>query len=447
MQQAYGKFLQSGELAAISSHPAFSSTANALAKGGSHERHNSNDTVYSDSSCMSASMDTVTFVATDHWTTSHTTTDMPTLAETKRSASVSSLVTLAEQELTGADFDECPLGHSSISIGSQDSDTTVVDLSLEKMDLDKSPLASRQERLDRLNNLGKHVAFSACYQGQFSDEVVMSGDMDEYGRDHLQCLLDKEKDPNTKCNPNYLAHQPHIDWKCRTILVLWLVEVHQEFNLRPETLFLTIQILDRYLTRRVIVREQLQLLGLTSLWLAAKHEEVHGRVPTLEQMVWICCEAFKSAQFKSMELDVCAVLGFQFNVPVPETFLKLQVAFIAREKGQEFDKQTLNLARYLMELSLVHKRFMVVPPSILSISSFVLAEALLQNKTWPCKSDLVHDTSMKLYRVALDAPVSAPAIFNKYNDEIYGSVCKIVESFKSQNVIKIESHEIVAVRA
>jgi hypothetical protein len=243
-------------------------------------------------------------------------------------------------------------------------------------------------------------------------------------------------------NHNYVTHQPHIDWNCRNIVVLWLVDVHQEFNLRPETLFLCIQIFDRYLTRRVIGREQLQLLGLTSLWIACKHDEVNSRVPSLEHLVWICCEAFNSSQFKSMELDVCFVLDFQFNVPVPETFLKLQVAFIARENQKEFDKKVINLARYLMEVSLIHRRFMIVPPSILSISSFVLAEALLQSKTWSCNSALVHGTSVELYTVAMDAPISAKAIFNKYNVDIYDKVSNIVEVFKTRYTMKIESHEI-----
>jgi hypothetical protein len=146
-----------------------------------------------------------------------------------------------------------------------------------------------------------------------------------------------------------------------------------------------------------------------------------------------------------MEFDVCNVLGFQFNMPVPETFLKLQVAFIAREKQQEFDKKIINLSRYFMEISLVHKHFMSVPPSILSISSFILAETVMQKKTWSCNSDLVHDTSIRLYNASLDAAVSATSIFNKYNDEVY-DVCRIVELFKTQYQIHLESHELFAVK-
>lgn len=72
---------------------------------------------------------------------------------------------------------------------------------------------------------------------------------------------------------DYLKSQPDINVKMRSILVDWLIEVHGRFELMPETLYLTINILDRYLSLKTVSRRELQLVGISSILLACKYEE------------------------------------------------------------------------------------------------------------------------------------------------------------------------------
>ena len=60
----------------------------------------------------------------------------------------------------------------------------------------------------------------------------------------------------------------------RSILIDWLVEVHHKFELMPETLYLTINIVDRFLSMKVVPRRELQLVGISSMLLASKYEEI-----------------------------------------------------------------------------------------------------------------------------------------------------------------------------
>ena len=46
-----------------------------------------------------------------------------------------------------------------------------------------------------------------------------------------------------------MIHQTEINDKMRAILVDWLIEVHSKFKLRKETLFITINIIDRFLEK------------------------------------------------------------------------------------------------------------------------------------------------------------------------------------------------------
>jgi hypothetical protein len=72
--------------------------------------------------------------------------------------------------------------------------------------------------------------------------------------------------------PAYMTSQPDITETMRTILVDWLIEVQENFELFHETLYLAVQITDRYLSLQDVKREYLQLVGATSMLIAAKFE-------------------------------------------------------------------------------------------------------------------------------------------------------------------------------
>lgn len=81
---------------------------------------------------------------------------------------------------------------------------------------------------------------------------------------------------------DYMISQP-INERMRTVLVVWLIEVHDRFELTPETLYLTINIFDRYLSRKTVSRDKLQLVGISSMLIACKYEEIWA--PLVE-----CCQ-------------------------------------------------------------------------------------------------------------------------------------------------------------
>jgi hypothetical protein len=96
----------------------------------------------------------------------------------------------------------------------------------------------------------------------------------------------------------------------RSILLNWLVDVHLKYKLLPQTLFIAVDILDRYLEKRPVQRGKLQLLGITSLWIAAKFEEVY-QVPKISNLVFICNEAYSRADILEMEGNVLLALNFE----------------------------------------------------------------------------------------------------------------------------------------
>jgi G2/mitotic-specific cyclin-B, other len=85
----------------------------------------------------------------------------------------------------------------------------------------------------------------------------------------------------------------------RAILIDWLIEVHLKFKLLPETLFLTINLIDRFLEKAVIQRTKLQLVGVTSMLIASKYEEIYA--PEVRDFVYITDKAYSKEEILKME--------------------------------------------------------------------------------------------------------------------------------------------------
>jgi hypothetical protein len=173
---------------------------------------------------------------------------------------------------------------------------------------------------------------------------------------------------------NYMSIQEDINEKMRGILIDWLVEVHLKFKLRHETLFLTVNILDRYLAVQKVNRQRLQLVGVVSLMLAAKYEEIYP--PEVRDYVYICDNAYTREQIVKMEQMILQTLNFRLTVPTPRSFLK---RFCKAAQG---DSKLLLLVSYLLELTLVDYSFLKHSPSILCAACTSVALQLSGKSAW-----------------------------------------------------------------
>lgn len=70
----------------------------------------------------------------------------------------------------------------------------------------------------------------------------------------------------------YMSRQPHLTPWMRTLLVDWMVEVQETFELNHETLYLAVKLVDMYLSKVVVEKDKLQLVGAASLFLACKYD-------------------------------------------------------------------------------------------------------------------------------------------------------------------------------
>lgn len=182
-------------------------------------------------------------------------------------------------------------------------------------------------------------------------------------------------------NPDYIDHQPDLEWKMRGILVDWLIEVHTRFRLLPETLFLAVNIIDRFLSAEVVALDRLQLVGVTAMFIASKYEEVLS--PHVANFSHVADETFSDKEILDAERHVLATLQYNMSFPNPMNFLR------RISKADNYDIQTRTLGKYLMEISLLDHRFMGYPQSHISAAAMYLARLILERGPWVCLNTLL----------------------------------------------------------
>ncbi|KAK4548690.1 hypothetical protein RGQ29_032783 [Quercus rubra] len=175
---------------------------------------------------------------------------------------------------------------------------------------------------------------------------------------------------NSSCvSPNYMAHQFDINKKMRAILIDWLIEVHCKFELMDETLFLTVNLIDRFLEHQTVLRKKLQLVGLTAMLLGCKYEEVS--VPIVEDLVMISDKAYTREEVLDMERFMVNTLQFKLSVPTPYVFMR---RFL---KAAQSDKKLELLSFFIIELCLVEYEMLKFPPSLLAAAAVYTAQCSL----------------------------------------------------------------------
>lgn len=103
--------------------------------------------------------------------------------------------------------------------------------------------------------------------------------------------------------------QNDVNPNMRSILVDWLVEVAQEYNMQPDTLYLTVAYIDRFLSSVAVARHELQLVGIACMLVAAKYEEIYA--PTVQDFVYITDHSYTAEQLLSMEHKVLETLQYE----------------------------------------------------------------------------------------------------------------------------------------
>ncbi|KAF5018590.1 hypothetical protein F66182_9419 [Fusarium sp. NRRL 66182] len=254
----------------------------------------------------------------------------------------------------------------------------------------------------------------------------------EYANEIFEYLRDLEC--KSIPNPQYMAHQDDLEWKTRGILVDWLIEVHTRFHLLPETLFLAVNVIDRFLSEKVVQLDRLQLVGITAMFIASKYEEVLS--PHVENFKRIADDGFSEAEILSAERFVLSTLNYDLSYPNPMNFLRRV------SKADNYDIQSRTIGKYLMEISLLDHRFMAYRPSHVAAGAMYLARLMLDRGEWDetlsYYAGYTEDEIEPVVHLMVDylaRPVVHEAFFKKYASKKFLKASILARQWAKKNAV------------
>lgn len=242
-----------------------------------------------------------------------------------------------------------------------------------------------------------------------NDDVLM---VNEYVTDIFEYMYKSE----LQClpNPATMILHPNIKQN-RDILVNWMIKIHNQFNLLPETLYLAVNIMDRFLSIKLVDLDRLQLVGTVSLFIASKYEEVYS--PSCKNFASVtdgaCCEE----DIVDGEIYVLQTLNFKLDYPNPMNFLR------RISKADEYHMDCRTVAKYLLEITIVDFRFLGIPPSKCAAAAFFLAKKMMGRPYWD--GNFIHYSGgyskesitplVKMMMEYLEHPVIHDEFYKKYS--------------------------------
>ncbi|KAI0710022.1 cyclin-like protein [Earliella scabrosa] len=190
----------------------------------------------------------------------------------------------------------------------------------------------------------------------------------EYAEDIFEYMQELEED--VMPSADYMAGQTEINWQMRQTLVDWLLQVHLRYHLLPETLWIAINIVDRFLTKRVVSLMKLQLVGVTAMFIAAKYEEILA--PSVEEFVFMTERGYTKEEILKGERIMLQTLDFKIShYCSPYSWMR------KISKADDYDLQTRTLSKFLTEVTLLDHRFLRVKPSLVAAIGMYTARRML----------------------------------------------------------------------
>ncbi|XP_035903835.1 G2/mitotic-specific cyclin-B3 [Anopheles stephensi] len=243
----------------------------------------------------------------------------------------------------------------------------------------------------------------------------------EYAQDIFEYL--KAREPAYKI-PDYMGRQKHLTKRMRALLVDWMIEIQETFELNHETLYLAVKILDTYLSRVTIGHEVLQLVGIAGMLIASKYDE--RLPPTVDDFVYFCDGAYDRTDLLKMERTVFRTIEYDLGFPLSYRFLRRYA------RVNRIPMMTLTLARYILETSLMDYHTVHVRDSKLACAALFIARRMLDQPGW--NETLEHYSSYKVEQFKetikllnngmCSRQYSFDTVHKKYSHELFFEVAK-----------------------
>ena len=282
--------------------------------------------------------------------------------------------------------------------------------------------------LNILNNLNESINKNEKYIKKNDTEICMTPEIsklitasssnninpqqaEEYTTDIIESLLLEEDyyyNQKKYINPYYLENEDsELTPEMRTVAVDWLVLIHFKiFKFSENTLFLAIQIFDRYLSKVDLTTEETEMLLYTSFMLASKHNEID--YVNMQETLKLSQDKFSKDQIIKMESEILNKLDFEILAPTMYEFFVLFASFLGLSQTK------INKGLYILNIVLVDFHMLKYP-------NFMLAFAVIKLITKTVDKNLVNLIKNILNKNKIEK------FLNIFNRQGYEKICNRIK--------------------
>ena len=170
-----------------------------------------------------------------------------------------------------------------------------------------------------------------------------------------------------------LQDSSEINEKHRSVVIEWLSYIIHYFSQSNETLFMCINIMDRYITKKKVTLNNYQLVAISSYLIASKYEDTNS--PSIDDLIYISKNIYSHNNIIEMEIDILSTLNFDiFSVSSYQFFSFFYLI------SNLNNKILFCLGHLILELCLLNIDLMSYDSSQLAIGSFIIAKKSLEIK-------------------------------------------------------------------
>ena len=287
---------------------------------------------------------------------------------------------------------------------------------------------NQKEPLNNSNSINLNSSDDIKIFKSKEKDVIYSFGEEYFDEVYLNLLLD-EKKFYKKINSNYMTLQKSINDKMRAILVDWLIDVHFRFDMKKKTLFNCIYIIDAFLSKNLIDRKYLQLLGMAALLISCKETEI--MYPSLNSFLALSDFSYSLQELTNMERFVMKILDFDILAPTAEEFYAINAEYFKFGEKQRF------FGEYFLDASLIDYNLLKYNQSTIAVACGYIVmkffnlngvHSLLKNTGDNIKQIDVKNCARDLcFLVKNLSNSSLKATKNKYMSDKYMKVAELCE--------------------
>jgi len=266
-------------------------------------------------------------------------------------------------------------------------------------------------------------------EGKETNPKIIKGPFDHAYLDKLyENMIFEEDRFFQRIKPNYMDFQNDINELMRAILVDWIIFVHHSYKMKKKTLYQCVFIIDAYLSKNIIERINLQLLGLTAFLIACRQNE--DIYPSLQTFVDLTANAYTVQDLINMELLVLQKLKFDILTQTASEFFEINADYFEFTEKQRFFGEYFLDASLLDYYLLKHK-----PSTIVAACGYIIAkffglkgsDFIMHNASLDVKYDEVENCANHLCNFMKNlANSTLVAVKNKYMSEKYMKVAELL---------------------